>query len=74
MIVLLGNELASAPRRREADWEPLVEALLDLRQRLRSDHQWEAADALRDALKTVNIQVEDTPDGHRWHLLTPSST
>jgi cysteinyl-tRNA synthetase len=48
--------------------------LLDLRHRLRSDQQWEAADALRDALKTVNIQVEDTPDGHRWHLVTPSST
>ena len=45
-----------------------MEALLNLRQKLRQEKQWVAADMLRDALDTLNIVVEDTPDGHRWHL------
>jgi cysteinyl-tRNA synthetase len=68
MIVLLGNQLAASPGLREERLAPLVEALLGLRQKLRREKQWAAADMLRDALDTVNIVVEDTPDGHRWYL------
>ncbi len=68
MIVLLGNQLAASCVLREDHLAPLVEALLDLRQKLRREAQWEAADMLRDALETMNIRVEDTPDGHRWTM------
>lgn len=68
MIVLLGNQLAASPGLREENLAPLVEALLDLRQKLRGERQWDAADMLRGALDTMNIVVEDTPDGHRWYL------
>jgi len=68
MIVLLGNQMAASPKLREEHLAPLVEALLNLRQKLRQEKQWVAADMLRDALDTLNIVVEDTPDGHRWHL------
>lgn len=68
MIVLLGNQMAASPKFRENHLVPLVEALLDLRQKLRREAQWEAADMLRDALDTMNIRVEDTPDGHRWTM------
>jgi hypothetical protein len=68
MIVLLGNQLAASPGLREERLAPLVEALLGLRQKLRREKQWAAADMLRDALDAVNIVVEDTPDGHRWYL------
>jgi hypothetical protein len=68
MIVLLGNQLAASPGLREERLAPSVEALLELRQKLRDERQWDAADKLRDALETMNVVVEDTPDGHRWHL------
>ncbi len=68
MIVLLGNQLAASPGLREEQLAPLVEALLGLRQKLRGEKQWDAADMLRDALDTVNIVVEDTPESHRWYL------
>ncbi|WP_372678314.1 hypothetical protein [Desulfosarcina sp.] len=68
MIVLLGNQLANSTGLREDHLAPLVEALLEIRQKLRREAQWEAADMLRDALDTVNITVEDTPDGYRWAM------
>ncbi len=67
MIVVLGNQLGAAGLNAR-DLAPLVEALLDLRGKLRQERQWEAADLLRAALATVGIQVEDTPEGHRWQL------
>ena len=68
MIVLLGNQLAASSVMRKDRLAPLVEALLDLRQKLRREEQWVAADMLRDALDTMNITVEDTLDGHRWTM------
>ena len=71
MIVLLGNQMTASPKLREELIAPLVEALLSLRQKLRRESQWDAADMLRTALSAIGIQVEDTPDGHRWHLTSP---
>lgn len=71
MIVLLGNQMAASPKLRDERLTSLVEALLSLRQRLRREAQWDAADMLRAALSAIGIQVEDTPDGHRWHLTSP---
>jgi hypothetical protein len=68
MIVLLGSTLATSRGLGEESLAPLVEALLDLRQRLRREKQWAAADGVRNALQTMNIQVEDTPEGQRWRL------
>lgn len=49
--------------------EPLIDSLLLSRQTLRQCRQYEAADALRDALQTAGIIVEDTDAGYRWQLL-----
>jgi hypothetical protein len=68
MIAFLGNQLAVSIGLGEKQLAPMVDALLDLRQKLRLEKQWDSADMLRDALKAVNIQVEDTPQGHRWYL------
>ena len=46
----------------------MVDALLALRARLRSQKKWEAADAVRDCLAQAGIVVEDTPQGARWQL------
>jgi cysteinyl-tRNA synthetase len=68
MIVTLGNQLDAAPGLQVDDLAPLVEALLALREKFRRERQWEAADGLRAALDSVNIQVEDAPEGARWHF------
>ncbi len=68
MIVTLGNQLDAATGLHADDLAPLVEALLELRNKFRRERQWEAADGLRDALDAVNIQVEDAPEGARWHF------
>jgi hypothetical protein len=66
LIVLLGNQLAAAPRNEAECLQPLVDALIELRQRFRAGRQWDEADALRDLLHRVGITVEDTGEGSRW--------
>ncbi|MEV0347940.1 hypothetical protein AB0H88_19390 [Nonomuraea sp. NPDC050680] len=49
-----------------ADLRALVEALLALRNDLRRQGRYEFADALRAAMLSGGVLVEDTPDGPRW--------
>ncbi len=66
--VLLGMRLASSPQSRLECLAPLVEELLALRALFRENNQWREADAVRDCLKRVDIEVDDTPEGCRWRL------
>jgi len=68
LIVLLGNELESSPKNEAECLQPLVEELLELRQKFRTNRQWAEADAIRDCLSRISITVEDTEDGSRWQL------
>jgi hypothetical protein len=70
LIVSLGVELGAAPRDRAGCLAPLVEELLQLRERFRQGRQWREADAIRESLQRAEIVVEDTRDGSRWRLLT----
>jgi cysteinyl-tRNA synthetase len=45
---------------------PGVEPLIALRNRLRGEGNFAAADAIREALATAGLDVSDTPDGTRW--------
>jgi len=44
-----------------------IEDLLTLRESSRAQKDWATSDALRDSLAELNIVIEDTPDGARWH-------
>lgn len=44
----------------------LMNLFLETRQRLRKDKQFAAADALRDRLASLGIEVNDTPEGSTW--------
>jgi cyanophycinase-like exopeptidase len=68
LIVLTGTELASSPGNQAECLAPLVDALLELRQKYRAGKQWTEADAIRDTLQSVNITVEDVKAGSRWRL------
>jgi hypothetical protein len=46
--------------------KPYVDLLLAIRKELRDDKQWGHADAIRDRLVELGIEVQDTPDGAAW--------
>jgi cysteinyl-tRNA synthetase len=48
--------------------EGLVALALEQRQAARARKDFAAADAIRDQLKALGVQVEDTPQGPRWEL------
>ena len=45
---------------------PAVEPLLALRDTLRGQGQYPAADTIRDALAATGVDIQDTPAGTRW--------
>jgi hypothetical protein len=68
LIVLLGAELAASPAGEVECLKPLVEGLLQMREKFRAGRQWTEADAIRRLLGQVNITVEDDKDGSSWRL------
>ena len=51
-----------------AAFRPVLDLLLDLRERARAARDFAVADAIRDRLAQAGIRVEDRPGGPRWHL------
>lgn len=45
-----------------------VEALIAQRTKARAEKDWATADAIRDKLKEMNVVLEDTKDGIKWHF------
>jgi len=68
LIVLLGTELANSPKSLEACLSPLVTDLIELRENLRQQQLWEAADAVRQCLERSGTIIEDTKNGPKWRL------
>ena len=46
----------------------LVGALIADRAQARADRDWAAADAIRDRLAGLGVELTDSPDGTRWSL------
>ncbi|HVC04392.1 MAG TPA: hypothetical protein VND88_06920 [Candidatus Acidoferrales bacterium] len=51
---------------------PLVNAILELRVRMRASGEYALADTLRDALVDAGVEVRDTPEGSTWELAVPA--
>jgi hypothetical protein len=65
LIVRLGERAATTvPDHRSV--EPLVDALLELRDTARAAHDWATADRIRDGLAAAGVEVRDTADGATW--------
>ena len=69
MIVRLG-QLAEVGARDPAEVVgPFVEALLLARSSARAGKRWDEADALRDRLVGLGVEVNDSPEGTSWRLI-----
>jgi cysteinyl-tRNA synthetase len=66
----LDPQWADAGDRKLADaTDGLVSLALEQRQAARARKDYAAADAIRDRLAALGVQVEDTPQGPRWELM-----
>ena len=50
--------------------DPLIELLLEIRQNARNQKDWDTSDKIRDRLKELNIQIQDTREGASWKFVT----
>ncbi|MFQ5813705.1 MAG: cysteine--tRNA ligase [Anaerolineae bacterium] len=48
--------------------EPLIELLIETRQRLREAQKWDWADEIRARMAELGIVLEDRPEGARWRI------
>jgi cysteinyl-tRNA synthetase len=48
---------------------PLMDIIMDIRQKARADKNWALADEIRDRLKELGIEIQDTGDGVKWKIV-----
>ncbi len=68
----LFNELTGVigiVRKGEDTLEAEVERLIEERQKARKEKNWKLADEIRDKLKEMGIELQDTPNGVKWKKL-----
>ena len=70
MVVRLGELAAAGSADPEALLGPLVDALIEVRTNARQARDWAAADAVRAQLLSAGVELNDTPEGTRWGLLS----
>jgi hypothetical protein len=70
MVVRLGELAEAGGPVPEATLGPLVDALVDARAAARDAQDWAAADALRDRLLAAGVEINDSPEGTSWRLLS----
>ena len=68
LVVRLGEHAATGSRDPQAELGPLVDALLELRDRARAAKDWPTADLIRVRLTGAGIEVRDGADGSTWVL------
>ncbi len=68
MIVRLGEVAEVGARDPNEVVGPFVEAILEARRDARDQQRWAAADALRDRLAALDVEVHDAPSGTTWNL------
>ncbi len=50
--------------------DQLVDLLLEIRQDARSRKDWDTSDKIRDKLKELNIEIQDTREGATWKIVS----
>jgi cysteinyl-tRNA synthetase len=62
------NTLAEEIDKKRNDISVVVEELLIQRQKAREEKNWEYADEIRGKLNSMNVIVEDSPQGPKWKI------
>jgi cysteinyl-tRNA synthetase len=68
MVHELGVAAESGTRDPATVLGPFVDLALALRSEARTDGRYADADAVRDRLLALGVEVHDTPDGVTWEL------
>ena len=50
--------------------DQLIDLLLEIRQEARSRKDWDTSDKIRDRLKQLNVEIQDTRDGATWKIVS----
>ena len=66
LAAILGFDLAGTSGASVLSSDPFVELLVQTRQDLRSAKHYELADQIRDSMKELGIELEDTAQGTEW--------
>ena len=53
-----------------AQRDQLIALLLEVRQEARSRKDWDTSDKIRDRLKELNIEIQDTREGATWKIIS----
>jgi cysteinyl-tRNA synthetase len=69
MVAELGELAALGVRDPAGVVGPFVELALHLRDAARRDRRFADADAVRDGLIALGVEVNDTPEGSAWRLV-----
>ena len=70
MIVRLGQLAEVGARDPREVVGPFIDAMLDARAAARAEKRWADADSLRDRLVELGVEVNDSPEGTTWRLLS----
>ena len=65
---ILGLTLKSDDSGLDGNLAPFIDLLLDIREGLRKEKQFELSDRIRDRLDDLGVSIEDTVTGARWKL------
>ncbi|TAK66764.1 MAG: hypothetical protein EPO22_03535 [Dehalococcoidia bacterium] len=66
-VRVLSRELGEGSGGDDGLTASLIDLLIGVRTRLRSEDAWDLADAVRDGLTSLGVVIEDGPDGTAWH-------
>lgn len=69
LIDELGGVLGLFAKRADDSASEEIEALIEARAKARAEKNWAEADAIRDKLKAMNIELKDTPTGVKWSYI-----
>ena len=65
---VLGLTLKSDDSKFDGNLAPFIDLLLDVREGLRKEKQFELSDRIRDRLDDLGVSIEDTATGVQWKL------
>ena len=67
-ILGLREEASETSQEREQAFGKVVDMVLELRAKAKSDKDWATSDKIRDELAAAGFEVKDTKDGVTWKL------